>query len=190
MNTEKSNIKLIVAGCLDHNQASEKRLFELYYGYVRSVCARYAKNRQEADEMLNDTFFTAFRYLVRYDSSYDFKPWIRKVSINCCLQYLKKYEIRFSMVDVENIESIDLSIAQIDEVEGSVLLGLIKELSPAYRMVFNLYVFEEYKHSEIAEMLNISIGSSKSNLSKAKAKLEGLITRYRVDNKKKDKAHG
>lgn len=94
------------------------------------------------------------------------------------------------MVDVENIESIDLSIAQIDEVEGSVLLGLIKELSPAYRMVFNLYVFEEYKHSEIAEMLNISIGSSKSNLSKAKAKLEGLITRYRVDNKKKDKAHG
>lgn len=94
------------------------------------------------------------------------------------------------MVDVENIESIDLPIQQIDEVEGSVLLTLIKELSPAYRMVFNLYVFEEYKHSEIAEMLNISIGSSKSNLSKAKVNLERLITRYRVENKNRDRAHG
>lgn len=190
MNSEKTNIKLIVAGCLDHNQASEKRLFELFYGYVRSVCSRYAKNNQEADEMLNDTFYSAFRYLDRYDSSYDFKPWIRKVCINCCLQYLKKYEVRYSMVDVENIESIDLPIAHVDEIEGSVLLTLIKELSPAYRMVFNLYVFEEYKHSEIAEMLNISIGSSKSNLSKAKSKLEELIMRYRANNKKTDKAYG
>ena len=190
MQIEKTNIKLIIAGCLDHNQASEKHLFELYFGYVSSVCSRYAKNNQEADEMLNDTFYTAFRYLDKYDSSYDFKPWIRKVCINCCLQYLKKYEARFSVVDIENVSLVDLPVDQIDEVEGSVLLRMIKELSPAYRMVFNLYVFEEYKHSEIAAILNISVGASKSNLSKAKAKLETLITKYRVDNKLNDTAHG
>lgn len=190
MNTEKPNIKLIIAGCLDHNQASEKRLFEIYYGYVRSVCSRYAKQEQEADEMLNDTFYTAFKYLDRYDSTYDFKPWIRKVCVNCCLQHLKKYELKFRTIDIEDVPSINLPITLSDEVEGSVLLTLIKELSPAYRMVFNLFVFEEYKHSEIAELLNISIGSSKSNLSKAKAKMETLITKYRLANKKKDKAHG
>lgn len=190
MNSKKPNIKLIIAGCLDHNQASEKKLFELYYGYVRSVCSRYANKGEELDEMINDTFYTAFKYLDRYDSTYDFKPWIRKVCINCCLQYLKKYEAKFSVVDVKDFESIDIPVMHIEELEDSELLQMIKQLSPAYRMVFNLYVFEEYKHSEIAELLNISIGASKSNLSKAKTKMAALIINYRLANPKKDKAHG
>jgi len=95
------------------------------------------------------------------------------------------------MVDVENIESINIGedIGQ-EELESSTLLRLIKELPPAYKMVFNLYVFEEYKHSEIADILGISVGTSKSNLSKAKAKLKKLIISHRAKNKKKDKAHG
>lgn len=190
LRANKSNIKLIITGCLEHNPTSEKRLFELYYGYVRSICVRYAKNNQETEEMLNDTFYTTFKYISKYDSSYEFKPWIRKVCVNCCLQYLKKHEVRFSLVDISSLEAADVPTEGIREVEGSVLLQLIKRLSPAYRMVFNLYVFEDYKHSEIAKILNISVGTSKSNLSKAKANLAILITEFRQSDKKKGRAYG
>lgn len=187
---DNSNIKLIIAGCLDHNQAAERRLFELFYGYVRSVCVRYAKQKQEAEEMLNDTFYTAFRYLDRYDPAYDFKPWIRKVCVNCCLQHLKKYDSKLELVDVEQVETVERTEVNVGDVEGSELLQMIKKLPPAYRIVFNLYVMEEYKHSEIADLLKISIGASKSNLSRAKAKLQELIGANRLANSKKGKAHG
>lgn len=190
MDKNKPNIKLIIAGCLDHNQASEKRLFELYFGYIKSICLRYGNNIQETDEMLNDTFYTTFKYLDRYDISYDFKPWIRRVCINCCLQYLKKHDFKYDLINLDDLKIADSNTIEIEEVEQSTLLKFIKDLPPSYRTVFNLYVFEEYKHSEIADLLQISVGTSKSNLSKAKMKLESMITNYRLSKNKKDIVHG
>lgn len=154
--------------------AAERKLFELYYGYVLSICKRYGKRNEEVEEMLNDSFYTVFRYLDRYDKQYDFKPWLRKVAINSCLQYLKKYRIAFHTEELTNqAEYVRTELTE--DISYEHIHQLINRLPHAYRVVFNLYVIEEYKHSEIAELLGISVGTSKSNLSRAKQKLEQIM---------------
>jgi len=169
--------------------AAERKLFELYYGYVLSICKRYGNTKEEVEEMLNDSFYTVFRYLDRYDEQYDFKPWLRKVAINSCLQYLKKYNINFhteELTDKAEYASAELA----DDISYNHIYKLINRLPHAYRIVFNLYVIEEYKHSEIAEFLGISVGTSKSNLSRAKRKLEKIIKGSNLISSKKNLANG
>jgi RNA polymerase sigma-70 factor (ECF subfamily) len=164
--------------------AAERKLFELYYGYVLSICQQYGKSKQEFEEMLNDTFYTVFRYLVRYDEQYDFKPWLRKVCVNSCLKYLKKYRIEFETEELtQRTENRNVELA--DDISSDHVFKIINQLPRAYRIVFNLYVIEEYKHHEIAELLGISVGTSKSNLSRAKMKLEEIIMKSNLSPSKK-----
>lgn len=182
-----TNIKLLIEGCLNKNVLSEKRLFELYYGYIMSVCNRYASDKQQAEEMLNDTFYTTFKYLDRYDQALPFNPWLRKVCVNCCLQHIRKqakhkpFEI---LAETDHLYEI-LDDTDLLDMEDSAYLRLVQLLPAAYKMVFNLYVFEEYKHHEIAELLGISVGTSKSNLSRAKTKIKILIQEMNVNPQKK-----
>ena len=177
MQTQNPNIKLIIAGCLKQNPASQKKLFELYYAYIMSICIRYCANSGEAKEMLNDTFYKVFKYINRYDSSYPFKPWLRKVCINTCLEYKRKYFLKKNIYPLENIYSEILSEPAFEIPEGDNLdyMRLLKDLPPACKTVINLFVIEEYKHHEIAEMLGISVGTSKSNLSRAKKLLYKML---------------
>ena len=168
------NIQLIIEGCLKGHAPSEQKLFESYYAYVKSICLRYAGNLEEAEEMLNDTFYKVFRYLERYDQEQRFLPWLRKVCINACLEYNRKYLQKIAIEPLEKSmeETIgpDHDFFELDpQVDVSACLRL---LSPAYRTIFNLYVIEEYKHHEIAEILSISVNTSKSNLSRAKEVLK------------------
>lgn len=123
--------------------------------------------------MLTDTFLKIFRNIDKYDPDYEFKPWIRKICINSCLSYNKKYfkhqkTISLDLInDFENNENE--SIAEYFSAEEC--LSFLTNLTPQYRTVFNLYVFEDMKHHEIAQELNISVGTSKSNLSRAKNQL-------------------
>lgn len=166
------------------NLAAERKLFELYYGYVMSICKRYGKSKQEVEEMLNDAYYTMFKYLDRYDEQYDFKPWLRKVCINSCLQYLKRYKIKFETEELtQTIENKDIELA--DDIDSDHIFQMISQLPNAYRIVFNLYVIEEYKHHEIAELLGISVGTSKSNLSRAKVKLEEILNKTSLNPSKK-----
>lgn len=160
------------------------------YGFVKSICMRYSKNNQEAEEMLNDTFYTAFKYLDRYDVAYEFNPWIKKVCVNCCLKYLKKYKSNFELVAIKDLDFVENNNTELNFSKDTDKLKLIKKLPPAYRAVFNLFVFEEYKHSEIADKLNISVGTSKSNLSRAKAILKKVILENKDLLNNKDKAYG
>ncbi len=164
--------------------AAERKLFELYYGYVLSICRQYGKSKQEAEEMLNDAFYTVFRYLDRYDEQYDFKPWLRKVCVNSCLKYLKKHRIEFETEELtQRAESENVELA--DDIDSEHIFKMINQLPRAYRIVFNLYVIEEYKHHEIAELLGISVGTSKSNLSRAKIKIEEIIRKSNLNPSKK-----
>ena len=164
--------------------AAERKLFELYYGYVITICKRYGKSKQEREEMVNDAFYTVFRYLERYDEQYDFKPWLRKVCINSCLQYLKKYKITFETEELTQLVE-DKTIVLADDIDSEHIFQMINQLPRAYRIVFNLYIIEEYKHHEIAELLGISVGTSKSNLSRAKMKLEEIIMKTNLNPSKK-----
>ncbi len=134
--------------------------------------------------MLNDAYYTVFKYIDRYDEQYDFKPWLRKVCINSCLQYLKKYTIKFETEELtQTAENINVELT--DDIDSDHIFKMINQLPKAYRIVFNLYVIEEYKHQEIAELLGISVGTSKSNLSRAKMKLEEIIKKTSLNPSKK-----
>lgn len=135
--------------------------------------------------MLNDTFYNVFRYLDRFDTKYDLKPWLSKVCVNCCIRYLKKYPSPSFIVDLDQAQIGEQLTSDDEATLGDHYLKIIKELSPQYRTVFNLYVFEEYKHSEIAELLGISVGTSKSNLSRAKAYLAKRIEEHQEGKSKR-----
>ncbi len=185
----ETNISLVITGCKQKNPASEKKLFDLFYAYVRSICLRYGSSSADADEMLNDSFYNIFRYIEKYNKDFPFKPWLRKVCINCCLQHNRKYINQKKNISFDKLNPIDNQLFEESnfELEPSKALLLLNKLPTQYRLVFNLYVFEEYKHQEIAKKLNISVGTSKSNLSRAKNFLKKMINEDKLylDFKKK-----
>jgi len=169
------NISLIIEGCRQQNPKSQRKLYEYFYGFGMSVALRYSKNRVEAQEIFNDSFMKVFKNIERYDPDYDFKTWLKKIITNTAIDYFrkfKKHQYTFSTdtpPDSGFNEDFTEFDAQID------ILPVVQALPPAYRIVFNLYVMEEYKHHEIAEILGISVGTSKSNLARAKDKLRKAI---------------
>jgi len=174
MSESNINIRLLIEGCRKNNRASQRKLYEHFYGYGINIALRYTKNTIEAEEILNDAFLNVFLNLDKYDSQYPFKPWLRKILINSAIDYFRKFQKHQLTFTTEEVpEQIDLESSTTVGSEEDVL-PIIQQLSPKYRMVFNLYVIEGYKHHEIADMLQISVGTSKSNLARAKKKLKEL----------------
>ena len=179
------NLQLILQGCLEQNRLAQGRLYKHFYGYAMNICLRYAKNQKEAEEILNDGFLRVFNHLDRYDPAYPFKSWLRQLLINVAIDYYRKFRkhhLTFINADIPEVagDPAPLPIIYPDED----VLPVIQELSPHYRIVFNLYVMEGYKHHEIAEQLNISVGTSKSNLARAKKRLRELWWKKKEVSKK------
>lgn len=142
-----------------------------------NIALRYGRNRQEAEDILQEGFFKVFKGIDRYQPDFPFKKWLRTVLVNAAIDYLRKHKIRF--VEMEG----DAVIVPVDNNDGlenlkyaDVLRGIGK-LPPAYRLVFNLYAIEGYRHREIAEKLTISEGTSKSNYAKARQHLRKYLLR-------------
>ncbi len=181
--TDKDNLKLelLLQGCREGRRSSQRKLYELFYGYGMNICLRYAKNETEAQEMLNDGFLRVFTRLHQYDSDFPFKAWFRKVLINSAIDYHRKHkrhQLSIATEDVGKLVEENQEMPNLHPDED--LMIYVQQLPPAYRMVFNLYVMEGYKHHEIAAQLDISVGASKSNLSRAKAKLRKLLIHKRA----------
>ncbi len=142
-----------------------------------SVCLRYAANREEAVEILHDGFMKVFTHLDQFDNNRPFTPWFRKIIINGALNHYKQSLKHSCEVGLENIPELpDLKISALTQLEYRDLIKIIQSLPLAYRTVFNLYALEGYGHAEIAELLNISVGTSKSNLFRAREKLRMMLT--------------
>lgn len=173
------NLETILLGCRRDNRNSQRKLYECFYGYAMKICLRFSKNREEAVEILNDGFLKALTHLDRYDPSYPFKSWLRRILINSAVDYHRKniHLPEFSELTATNGASADeMPMPQISPDED--VLPVLQKLSPAYRVVFNLYVMEGFKHEEIAGMLGISIGTSRSNLLRAKKMLREIMTEH------------
>ncbi len=146
-----------------------------------SITLRYTTSREQAVSILNDAFMKVFDNISGYDIKRPFKPWFRKIVVNTAINHYQKNSKLPTSVSLELIgDEIDPSETIISGISYREIIKLIQELSPTYRTVFNLYVIEGFKHHEIAEILGISVGTSKSNLSKAKRnlqdKLEKILT--------------
>ncbi len=141
-----------------------------------SITLRYADSREQAAEILNDAFMKVFTNIGKYDMDRPFKPWLRRIIVNTAINHYHKHANEQKMVDLELAE--DKASKQQNVLSGisyDEIIDMVQQLSPAYRTVFNLYVIEGFKHKEIADMLGIAVGTSKSNLSKAKKNLQSIV---------------
>jgi RNA polymerase sigma factor (sigma-70 family) len=171
-------IEQLIEGCINGHRQSQNHLYAILMPKMFGVCLRYSKNREEAEEILQEGFIRVFEYMHQYNFAGSFEGWVRKIMVNCALQ---KYRSKKQMHAVINIDDTTVEPASNEEILSKLgtkeLLEMVQKLSPAYRMVFNLYVFEGMKHREIAEHLGISEGTSKSNLSDARSFLQKAVNK-------------
>ena len=173
----------LLAGCLRNHRQSQELLYRQFYGYAMSICLRYAPTRDGALEVLNDGFLKVFTRLEQYDTSQPFKGWLRRILINSALDHYRQEVRHHHFEDVERIgQTLTSELADAhSQLAHEELLALIQRLSPAYRLVFNLYVMDGFTHDEIAAQLGISVGASKSNLARAREKLRVYLKQVNYD---------
>ena len=178
----KEHLKELISGCVKNDRRSQEELFKLFYGKMLGVCMRYARDRDTAEEMLQEGFMKIFDKLEAFDYKGSFEGWIRRIVSNTAIDNIRKSKKNPLLTD--NDEDFKLGgsdpIVENEEIQflgrkAGIALEAVQNLSPAYRAVFNLHVMEEYTHKEIAEILGISEGTSKSNLSKAKMNLQRTL---------------
>lgn len=179
------NLKDIIAGCIAGNRNCQSDLYVLFSPKMMVVCLRYSKNLEEAEEILQDGFIRVFKFISQFKNEGSFEGWIRKIMVNCALQKLR------SQVNLRPVIALNAALHDdrydnniVEKMSGKEMLNLVQTLSPAYRMVFNLYHFEGYKHREIAELLGIEEGTSKSNLAQAKKNLQNAVKKNLTIEKK------
>lgn len=169
--------QLLIKGCIAGDRAFQTKLYDLFAPKMLGVCLRYAKNREEAEEILHEGFLRVFTYINKFKGSGSFEGWIRKIMVNCALlRYRNKSHlqpvVRFNTSGYDAPDETNI----VSNLDAKELISLVQSLPSGYRIVFNLYVFEGYKHREIAEALGISEGTSKSNLSDARVFLQKALT--------------
>jgi len=168
----------IINGCLEGNSLAQERLYQRFAGKMFAVCLQYSGDYEEAQDVLQEGFIRVFLNLHQFQKIGSFEGWIRRIMINTALE---KYRDKYHLNRVENQEE-NLEVGVDDEIfedlSAQDLLRMIRKLSPKYRMVFNLYAIEGYSHKEISALLNISEGTSKSNLSRARAILQEKLKHY------------
>lgn len=149
-----------------------------------AIALRYTQQPFDADEVTNDAFLRIFQNLDKFNEELSFKNWISRITVNASIDFLRKKKKNLYFLEI-NDHSAELAVEENFDFEldtETPILPILQELSPQYRLVFNMYVFEDYKHKEIAEKLNISIGTSKSNFARAKKIIsDKLKEKYHID---------
>jgi RNA polymerase sigma-70 factor (ECF subfamily) len=169
-------------GCARNQRESQKMIYNSFYGYGMSVCLRYTSRHEDALEIYNDSFLKIFKEIYHYKPLYanevnSFKGWIRKIMIYTAIDHVRKNNKHSFTGDFETavIYLKDNEENALDRMSYEEIIGAIQQLSPAYRTVLNLYIIDGFTHEEIANQLGISIGTSKSNLFKARQQLQQIL---------------
>jgi RNA polymerase sigma-70 factor (ECF subfamily) len=177
-------LNLQIRGCALNQRESQKKLYNSFYGYAMSICDRYTNREEDASEILNDGFLKVFKEIHHFTPTYadvvsSFKGWLRKIMVYTAIDHFRKNNKH------QNVTELDTAIihlpaddeSAIDKLSYDEIIRFIQELSPAYRTVLNLFVVDGFSHDEISKQLGISIGTSKSNLAKARKQLQKILFR-------------
>lgn len=156
----------LIKKCINGERAAQSRLYNLFSAKMYGVCLRYASDEMEAQDMLQEGFVKVYDNLKSYRFEGSFEGWIRRVIVNTSISYLRKQKKKFTSLEDATEQSIDPEI--ISEMQADDLVEVIRSLPNGFRTVFNMYAIEGYSHKEIASMLDISIGTSKSQYSRAR----------------------
>ena len=169
--------KDFIDACVRSERWAQKQLYETHYPQMMGVCLRYAKNEHDALDILQEGFIKVFRNIAKYQPGTTLAAWIRRIMVNTAIDYYRK-NIRRRTEDLDTayeLKSMDAdAISQCSEKE---ILEAVQQLTPAYRVVFNLYVIEGYSHREIADLMDITESTSRSNLVKSRMKLREIINK-------------
>ena len=168
----------ILARCKNGERIAQQQLYEHFKGKMFAVCLRYANSRQDAEDALQEGFVKVFRDLHQFRGEGSFEGWMRRVIVNVALQNLRKQKGGLQFTELENVEyklgDADDSVFEESE-KAAALIKLMQKMPTGFRTVLNLYVMEDYSHQQIADELGISVGTSKSQLNRAKAFLKNLL---------------
>lgn len=165
----------LIKGSLNGDRRMQEQLYQRFASKMYAVCLRYANNSDDAQDILQDGFVKVFRNLEKFRGEGSFEGWVRRVFVNTSIEHYRKkvYLNTISETEEKNLE--DHNVNALDQLGEKDIIGLIQQLSPGYRTVFNMYVIEGFAHKEIAEQLGISEGTSKSQLARAKGILQKLV---------------
>lgn len=164
----------LIRDCLTGERRAQKQLYDKYAAKMYAVCIRYMGNGDDASDILQDGFIKVYKNLEKFRGEGSFEGWLRRIFANTAIEQLRKKKLNFSTADKE--EQIELKApGAVDHLSEKDLLKIVSELSPGYRTVFNMYVIEGYGHKEIAEIMNISEGTSKSQLARARMILQQKV---------------
>lgn len=176
---EQSELLEWVRACRAGNARAQRKLFKHFYGTVMAICMRYAGSTDEAADMLNEGFLKVFSNLDKYEDTGSFEAWMKRVVCNAALDYRRKYDKNIELVELDGISDSNLvdhhlndAVAKISSQE---IVGLIQQLPPVTRTVFNLFIFEGYSHGEIAQQLNITENTSAWHINNARTRLKDAI---------------
>lgn len=161
-----------IKGCLEKDHASQKWLFSHYSGKMMTVCLRYARNRADAEDILQDGFVLLFRNLGKFEHKGSFEGWMRKIFVNTALKKYQRKRFDKERVGIEHTKEPELDATAISALSEKEIIKLISELPEGYRIVFNMYAIEGYSHREIAETLGINEATSRTQLLKARKQLQ------------------
>ncbi len=168
-------VGVILSMAVDGDEKAFRAIYDMLSGKMYSLCLRYAGNRTDADDLFQEGIIRVYKHLSSFKAQGSFEGWARRIFVNACLDHLKrKQKMVFSELH-ENIDTTSTELTGITKLTQADLLKIIQQLPNGYRTIVNLYLVEEYNHREIAEMLGISEGTSKSQLSRAKTILQKNI---------------
>ncbi len=169
-------------GCALNRRESQKKIYNSFYSYGMAICDRYTKRKEDAIEIFNDSFLKIFKEIHRYTPSYSdemnsFKGWIRKILIYTAIDHCRKNNKHYFTSDLETsvVYIPQQEENALDRISYDEIIRAIQHLSPAYRTVLNMFIIDGFSHEEIAAQLQISIGTSKSNLYKARQQLQKIL---------------
>lgn len=170
----------IVAGCKTDSRLMQEYVYKTYYSRFLKVCARYAKDMNDAEQLLNDGFLKIFSRIKDFQGKGSFEGWMNRIMVNVCLDYLKSSYLKTSMkmqINTAFTEDVEIPIHSdaIGKIEFKELVNIVQSLPVMTRTVFNLYVFEEYPHKQIGTMLDISEGTSHWHLHQARKMLQEKV---------------
>jgi len=175
-------LELTIQGCVLNDRLSQKKIYTSFYNYAMSICSIYTNSYEDSVEILNDGFLKVFKEIYRYQPAYadhvqSFKGWLRKIMLytgidhfrkNCKHRFIKELDNEVSVLSVPYEDALD-------RISHEEILRSMQKLTPGYRVIFNLFMIEEFSHEEISQRLGISIGTSKSNLARGRKQLQKIL---------------
>jgi RNA polymerase sigma factor (sigma-70 family) len=180
LNTSMTEEALIV-GCIKNNPVAQRELYGRFSPRMLSVCYRFAQDRDDAEDMMQEGFIKVFTQMHTFQNKGSFEGWVRRIMVHTCINYLKKHKKFNDSVDLAYAGSVQIREEMVPSImQAKQIIESIRSLPVGYRTVLNLYAIEGYSHQEIAEMLEIGESTSRSQYTRAKAMLEQLLIKRKI----------